>query len=685
MISKKLYSYLSKFTGLTPLELKKAFVFQLILFLLITTLLVLKPTINSVFISNLGVSALPLAYVITALAAVIGFQFYAKAIEKISFKKVVISSLLATILIILLFAVLFQFNFNASFILYALYAFIAIYGLLTTSQFWLIANASYSVAEAKRTFGFIGAGGIAGGIFGGYLTALLTKIIPTENILFVAAFLLLCTIPLYRYLWKNNSITTKPKATTSNTTTKAKSSWQLIKKSKLLTYITITAALSVFVAKLVDYQYSNFASNFTNNKEELGSFFGVWLSNISIISLFIQLLLTQKIIKKLGVSNSLLLMPFGILLGSIGFLMFPKLWFPVFTKIVDGSFKQSINKSAKELTFMPIPQLVKQKTKTFIDVAVDSIATGFAGIMLYLIMKQFSVSESFINITTILFIVAWIFFLFQLKYAYRNSFKTLANFPEQEKLKYQPNTIKKSIANIKTSNFSNETLYNLVETAAFPINLAANEALIEKQKQSNFKVPEAFIIKQLNLQAHLLKENIGIYNSLLAEKSTMENATNRTAITSILKQIEVSQDHTRTLIASLLELRYKVEDIHPILQIINEGEQDRIDNSLEFLNEMVSIPIRNELSTILNIREDFNPKFIQSNAQTLGCKTYSTYTLLELLVQRKDAPLVEASLDFISSLNDKLFLPVVEICRTKNKDSKITNKASNLENRLRAN
>ena len=41
-----------------------------------------------------------------------------------------------------------------------------------------------------------------------------------------------------------------------------------------------------------------------------------------------------------------------------------------------------VNKAAFELSIMPIPIGIKNQAKSFIDVAVDSVATGFAGFLL---------------------------------------------------------------------------------------------------------------------------------------------------------------------------------------------------------------------------------------------------------------------------------------------------------------
>ena len=45
-------------------EYKRAFLMQLNIFLIITTLLIVKPTVNGLFISTFGVKSLPLAFLV---------------------------------------------------------------------------------------------------------------------------------------------------------------------------------------------------------------------------------------------------------------------------------------------------------------------------------------------------------------------------------------------------------------------------------------------------------------------------------------------------------------------------------------------------------------------------------------------------------------------------------------------
>ena len=96
----------------------------------------------------------------------------------------------------------------------------------------------------------------------------------------------------------------------------------------------------------------------------------------------------------------------------------------VIIKGIDGSFKQSLNKAAVELSIMPIPLQIKNQAKSYIDVAVDSIATGIAGFMLIFLIKRLDLNTSYITIIIILFVFIWILLIYRLREAYFESFRT---------------------------------------------------------------------------------------------------------------------------------------------------------------------------------------------------------------------------------------------------------------------
>lgn len=411
-------------------EVRRSLLLQLNIFLLITTLLIVKPTVNSLFLSELTSDALPLGYLLTALFAVLGSYYYNQMLERHKFNRIIEATIVISVLSLILFGFALHFELAHGYWLYVPYVWVAIFGLLTASQFWILANLVYNAREAKRVFGFIGAGAIAGGIFGGYLASLLTTIIDSEMLLLVAAVVLSACLPITRFIWKTEIRSLNRFQISSRSIPSAKSPFKLIRESRLLSLIALVIGVSVLVAKLVDYQYSDFASRAIEDPEELTAFFGFWFSTLSLISLLIQLFFTKRVVGIFGVGRSLLWLPGGILIGSLLLLFVPQLWVIVLIKVVDGSLKQSVNKAATELLSIPIPIEIKKKTKTFTDVVVDSIATGMAGIILLLFVNAFDISSTFVSLLVVLLISVWIVLIIRLRKAYIISFKHLLHVEE---------------------------------------------------------------------------------------------------------------------------------------------------------------------------------------------------------------------------------------------------------------
>ncbi len=408
-------------------EIRISFFMQLYIFLLITVLLMVKPTVNALFLSKLGAVQLPYAYMLVAVIAVIISYFYNKGVKQFSLRRITTGTLIFFSLIFALLSFLMYANSVNNWVLYGYYLSVSIFAVLVTSQFWIIANMVYNAREAKRLFGFIGAGAIAGGIFGGYLTTIIASSFGNRVVILVAACLIVCCVPILQTVWKlrveklNIYIRKQRKGAIQSSYS---SPFKLIINSKHLTYLAAIVGVGVVMAKLVDFQFSDFANKAIPDSDELASFFGFWFSSFNVIALLIQLFLTNRLLAWLGVTTNLLILPLGIAIGCLLFLTFPELWVLIIIKGMDGSFKQSINKAGIELSILPIPSHIKNEAKSYIDVVVDSIATGLAGLMLIFIIRKLELSTSYITVIILLFLFIWMVLIYKLREAYFQSFRS---------------------------------------------------------------------------------------------------------------------------------------------------------------------------------------------------------------------------------------------------------------------
>lgn len=449
-------------------ELSISIAMLLYIFFIISTLLIIKPAINSLFLVELGAESLPIAYLLVALAAIATSYSYSQLTERFALKRVIQLTLAISITSLITLGLMLHLQLLSGWLLYVFYVGVAIYAVLATSQFWVLANVVFNIREAKRLFSFVGAGAITGGIFGGYLTTILAPMIGNENLMFIAAVLLLACFPILSFIWKSRvsklTIFKKQKRLPD----KEDRPFRLIKNSRHLSYLAGIIALGVVTARLIDFQFSDIAAKKIPDSEELTSFFGFWLSSFNVISLFIQLFITRKIVGVWGVGYSLLLLPILIFFSAILFFVFPELWVVILLKAADGSLKQSINKSAVELLALPIPYQLKAKTKSFIDVVVDSAATGIAGCILIFFIKGLQVPDYVITIFIMGLSLIWAYFVWQVRKEYflsfLNNLDKLAPKSRKSTKKYSKASFLEGMKNVFETGTEKEILFMLGKT-----------------------------------------------------------------------------------------------------------------------------------------------------------------------------------------------------------------------------
>ena len=136
------------------------------LFLLLTFQISTETVRQSTFIDSLGAANLPWVYLLVALTSYPFLLIYNRFIGTYKVEQLLMASCLGAAALMVGFWGLMRFPgpWPGSWVAVTYYVFTAIvYGLLN-SQFWLFANHLFDPRQAKRLFGFIGAGALLGGI-----------------------------------------------------------------------------------------------------------------------------------------------------------------------------------------------------------------------------------------------------------------------------------------------------------------------------------------------------------------------------------------------------------------------------------------------------------------------------------------------------------------------------------------
>ena len=155
----------------------------------------IKPVTRGLFIESLGAENLP--WVQFAAGIVIGLimQAYTRVIAAVPRRWMIPVTLAGIVVLMAAFYLAFEGGPDNRIVSVAFYLFGLIIGILLISQFWTLANDVYDPRQAKRVFGFIGAGASLGGFAGASMTSIVVQDIGTNSVLLVsAATLFVCTV-----------------------------------------------------------------------------------------------------------------------------------------------------------------------------------------------------------------------------------------------------------------------------------------------------------------------------------------------------------------------------------------------------------------------------------------------------------------------------------------------------------
>lgn len=423
-------TFLLKISNIRSGELKRVLLMAGYIFVIIASYNVLKPMTRSLFVSNMGLEQLPYLYMILAVVVGLFIIGYLRVSAKLKLDWLLNTTILFLMGNLILFWWFLKLEIHSPILYYSLFIWASIYGVLTTTQFWLMANYVFNAREAKRLFPILTSSALTGAIMGGYFTRFLVKQIGgTANLAFFCIALLGAALVLLNMAWRNRdtSIETSrrmktPKGPDHSFRIVAEIS-TLVRDSKHLAFLMAIVGLTYIVVQLADFQFIAFASKEIADTDDLTAFLGFWLSNLSIFALAFQLVFVRLILSRFGVGVTIMFLPLALLITSAWVYLSYGLVSILAIKVGDGAFRHSINKVGMELLYLPIPPEVKKKTKAFIDMFVDRFARGTAGLILLVFYTWLGFSIAQISLISISLISIWILLSIATYREYVNSFR----------------------------------------------------------------------------------------------------------------------------------------------------------------------------------------------------------------------------------------------------------------------
>lgn len=420
--------YVRSILDIKPGEGKLVGLMFLYNFILLITLYLLKPVRDSLFLVEQGAQQLPFVFIFTAIAVIPISMGYSRFSNSVPLGWVIhgVTLFLAANLLLIWWLL----RIDSPVLYYIFYIWVSIYSILITSQFWLLANALFNPIQAKRIFTLLSLAAISGSIAGGEITGFLidTLEISPPNLLLIGGIILLGTVFLVQTIRSeaNGSSMDKDSITEYQESGERGLGAFLFKdiiRSRHLMLIIGIIGISVIATTMIDYQFKTIASAVYTTDNSLTTFMGRFYGRVSILALLLQLFLSSKFIDRKGVGGAVTMLPSILLLGSAGLFIWPGLIAAVLVRGADQSLKHSLDRTGRELLFVPVELNLKKRTKVFIDLFVDNGAQGLAGALLLLLTYQLSLSVQYLSLIVMGLLICWIILAVWVHRSYINEFR----------------------------------------------------------------------------------------------------------------------------------------------------------------------------------------------------------------------------------------------------------------------
>ena len=364
-----------------------------------------RNAIDSLFLSKLSSTKLPIAWLLTGIAAAIIMAIYNKYNIRHSLLKLFsISSYLCGLTLAVLLIGLYL---EIPYMPYGLYVWKEVHIVLLVEIFWSFSDIVFSIKTAKWLYGLLMLMGSIGAIIGSLIIGPLATTIGTIASLW-------CLLPIFFLCYLTSLIAEYLAGDKVPNENKKKhscfgDSLILVRNSKYLLPLLCIVLLTQMSMTLIDYEYNTFMQNTYTNLDIRTGMMGKIHAILDCLSILFQLS-CGLIFRIFGVGGAIIGIPLIVGVLSSLFLAIPNITFIISVRIGAKSLDYSIFKAAKEILYIPLTRDEKTQGKALIDIMI--YRTGKALSSLILIGMLAIEFGTYAMPLAFLFQIIWLFLAF---------------------------------------------------------------------------------------------------------------------------------------------------------------------------------------------------------------------------------------------------------------------------------
>jgi ATP:ADP antiporter, AAA family len=278
----------------------------------------------------------------------------------------------------------------------AFYIWLGIFNVFVISQFWAFATDLYTEGQGRRLFPMIGVGASLGAWIGASTVAPLVQRaqFTPYSLMIAAAAVLLVALTLTVIVNRRESARADPDgAKLDQVPLGREGGFELILKDRYLLWIAaLTVLLNVvnttgefLLNRLVETEaLTRFGTDpalRADSQRFVGSFFGSFNASVSLVGFLVQLFVTSRVFRFMGVRGALFILPIIAVINYSVIAVAPLLAIVRIGKVLENSTDYSIQNTVRQALYLPLTREAKYKAKAAIDTLFtrtgDVLSAGF--------------------------------------------------------------------------------------------------------------------------------------------------------------------------------------------------------------------------------------------------------------------------------------------------------------------
>ena len=364
---------------------KESLLGSFLFFLVLSSWYVLRPVRNEMAVAN--VDDLPYLLAAGAIAMLLINPIYSWVVSKTNLRKIVIYCYSFLIVNLLIFLSTWKFLGigDSVWVGRIFYVWCNVYSFFVVSIFWVVIINIFRNSKTRSFYGVIMAGGSLGAIFGSEISKRFSNSFDEYGLEF---FTLSAAILLFFAMLLAMNITrSKMNEKILDKNSVGGGSLDSIKNSIQSEEIRNIAAYVWMWTCLMTIQWItaiNIIEEWSSDSQQRISFFATIEKIVAPFTLFIQLFLTNIIIRKVGIKNIMMLYGFLFLIAYLLYGFFPSIVAVAIVTVFLRVFEYGFNKPTREIIYSTLKQNDRYKSSVLIDTFVSRFGdlTGSALIKL---------------------------------------------------------------------------------------------------------------------------------------------------------------------------------------------------------------------------------------------------------------------------------------------------------------